>query len=157
MALYDYKQAVNDLQTFCEKETSFVVEIIEREYQMRLRFTPKPQMSLFDLPEQEEDGNITITVGVSTTVTSTMKFNVDAKTLSKLIKLSEAVGETYLHAFRECIEQRLETVFRKISEDCVEVMWELCVKGVEVALFKRSLYNAKVKEATNNILEDIKR
>lgn len=157
MALYDYKQAVNDIQTFCEKETSFEVEIIEREYPMRLRFTPKPQMSLFDVPDQEEGGNITITVGVSTTVTSTLKFNIDAKTLSKLIKMSESVGETYLHAFRECIENRLHSVFKKISDECVDVMWELCVKGVEVALFNRKLYNDSVEEATNHILEDIKK
>ena len=63
-------------------------------------------MSMFDTQNENVDENgeindLTVTVGLSTTVKSTLKFKMDSKLLKKLIKLAEKVGTLYYQAFRE--------------------------------------------------------
>ena len=102
----DYKAAAAALEKFCNEETNFAVEILTENYPLSVKFTPNAQMSLFDsenytVDENGEIGNILISVGQSTRVLSTLRFKMDAKLMKKMIKLSEKVGNAYLHAFRD--------------------------------------------------------
>ena len=51
-----------------------------------------------------KDGAMTVTVGLSTSVLSTLKFRTSAKLLKKVIKLSEKAGNVYYQAFREAAD-----------------------------------------------------
>ena len=59
---------------------------------------------LYNVDENGEVGNISVSLGQETRVSSTLKFSLPAKLLNKMVKLSEKVGVTYLHAFRENIQ-----------------------------------------------------
>lgn len=99
-----YAKAFENLREFCEEETDFNVVVIDEKYPVRFVFEPVKQMGMFDaenVDENGEIGTIVITVGLSTSVKSTMKFNVPAALLKKLIKLSEKAGNLYYHSFRE--------------------------------------------------------
>ena len=61
------------------------------------------QQSIFGNENVDENGEIndlTVTVGLTTAVKSTLKFKMDSKQLKKLIKLAETIGRLYYHAFR---------------------------------------------------------
>ena len=104
-----YAKALENLREFCEDNTDFNVAVLAGKYPVRFTFEPIKQMGMFDeendemenVDENGEIGGLTITVGLSTTVKSTMKFHVPAALLKKLIKLSEKAGALYYHSFRE--------------------------------------------------------
>ena len=99
-----YEAAVDSLQKFCEKETELQSIIRDEQYPVQVQFIPKPQLSMFgndNIDENGEVNDLTVTVGLSTDVKSTLKFKMDSKLLKKLIKLAETVGSLYYHAFRE--------------------------------------------------------
>ena len=105
-----YKAAVGSLQKFCEKETELLPRILDNEYPIQVQFVPKPQLTMFgneNIDENGEVNDLTVTVGLSTSVKSTLKFKMDSKLLKKLIKLAETVGSLYYHAFREEQENRI--------------------------------------------------
>lgn len=149
----DYKQAVADLETFCADETNFDVEILTETYPMSVKFTPKAQMSLFDEQENyrvDENGeirNITISLGQTTRVLSTLRFKMDAKLLKKMMKLSEKVGHAYLHAFREA-SQLAPGILKKAVDKFIDEMWTTSIPDASVALFNR----AKFDEIVDKVL-----
>lgn len=99
-----YEAAVESLQKFCEKETEVMPNILDDGYPVRVQFIPKPQLSVFGNENVDENGefnDLTVTVGLTTDVKSTLKFKMDSKLLKKLIKHAETVGSLYYHAFRE--------------------------------------------------------
>ena len=104
-----YAKALENLREFCEDNTDFNVAVLAGKYPVRFTFEPIKQMGMFDeendemenVDENGEIGGLTITVGLSTTVKSTMKFHVPAALLKKLIKLCEKAGNLYYHSFRE--------------------------------------------------------
>lgn len=105
-----YEAAVDSLQKFCEKETELVPNILDDGYPIHVQFIPKPQLSVFGYDNIDENGEVndlTVTVGLSTDVKSTLKFKMDSKLLKKLIKLAETVGFLYYHAFREEQSERI--------------------------------------------------
>ncbi len=100
----EYEAAVNALRKFCEEHTDLTVLILDDAYPFRVQFIPDGQMSLFENENIDENGEVsdlTVTVGISTTVKSTLKFKMDAKLLKKLIKHSETIGMIYYQAYRE--------------------------------------------------------
>ena len=103
-ALHFYEAAVSGLHEYCEKETDLSAVILDEEYPFRVQFLPDPQQNMFGNENVDENGEIndmTVTVWLTTTVKSTLKFKMDSKQLKKLIKLSETVGHLYYQAFRE--------------------------------------------------------
>jgi len=104
-ALIEYEAAVKVLDKFCKANTDLTPVIIDSEYPIRVQFIPDGQMDLFggneNIDENGEFNDLTVSVGLSTAVKSTLRFNVDAKMLKKMIKLAETVGVLYYHAFRE--------------------------------------------------------
>ena len=99
-----YEAAVEALGKYCEDNTRLVPTILDEEYPFRVRFIPAPQLSMFDVENVNENGEVndlTVTVGLTTTVKSTLRFKMDSKQLKKIIKLAENVGTLYYQAFRE--------------------------------------------------------
>ena len=100
----EYEAAVKDLEKFCEDQTDLCAYILDDEYPIRVQFVPSAQMPLLSDGNVDENGEVndlTVTVGLSSAVRSTLKFNMDSKLLKKLIKLAEKVGTLYYQAFRE--------------------------------------------------------
>jgi hypothetical protein len=100
----EYETAVKALQKFCDEQAGLTAYILADEYPIRVRFIPDRQYSFFGNENFSEDGSIndlTVEIGLKTTVRSTLKFKMDSKLLKKLIKLAEKVGNLYYHAFRE--------------------------------------------------------
>lgn len=115
-----YEAAVESLQKFCEKETEVMPNILDDGYPVRVQFIPKPQLSVFGNENVDENGefnDLTVTVGLSTAVKSTLKFKMDSKLLKKLIKLAETVGSLYYHAFREEQGERITPTRPLVSGD----------------------------------------
>lgn len=113
-----YEAAVESLQKFCEKETEVMPNILDDGYPVRVQFIPKPQLSVFGNENVDENGefnDLTVTVGLTTDVKSTLKFKMDSKLLKKLIKLAETVGYLYYHAFREEQGERITPTRPTIS------------------------------------------
>ena len=99
-----YEAAVDALHKYCEKETDLSAVILDEEYPFRVQFLPDMQQTIFGNENVDEDGvinDLTVTVGLTTTVKSTLRFKMDSKQLKKLIKLAEAVGNMYYQAYRE--------------------------------------------------------
>lgn len=99
----EYEAAVEKLRKFCEDHTDLTPIIMEDEYPIRVQFIPDSQLSLFgneNIDENGEVNDLTVVVGLSTAVKSTLKFKMDSKLLKKMIKLAESVGTLYYHAFR---------------------------------------------------------
>lgn len=99
-----YETAVSDLLKYCEKETDLSAVIMDEVYPFCVQFVPDPQLTMLGDENVDENGEIndlTVTVGLTTTVKSTLKFKMDSKQLKKLIKLAEALGHLYYQAFRE--------------------------------------------------------
>lgn len=115
-----YEAAVESLQKFCEKETELQPLIRDEQYPICVQFIPKPQLSVFgneNIDENGEVNDLTVTVGLSTSVKSTLKFKMDSKLLKKLIKLAENVGSLYYHAFREEQGERITPTRPHVSGD----------------------------------------
>lgn len=100
----NYIVAKEALLKFCEKNTELTPYVLDDGYPIRVQFIPNSQFSIFGNENVDENGEIndlTVSVGLTTDVKSTLKFKMDSKLLKKLIKLAEAVGTLYYHAFRE--------------------------------------------------------
>lgn len=100
----EYNAAVEALKKFCDDHTDLEAYILDDEYPIRVQFIPASQISMFgdlNVDENGEVNDLTVTVGLSTCVKSTLKFKMDSKLLKKLIKLAENVGHLYYQAFRE--------------------------------------------------------
>ena len=105
-----YESAVEKLRKFCKDYTDLTPVITDSEYPIRVTFFPNSQLSLFgdeNVDETGEVNDLTVVVGLSTAVKSTLRFKMDSKLLKKLIKLAEKVGSLYYHAFREEQEERI--------------------------------------------------
>jgi len=100
----EYDAAVKALKKFCDDHTDLEAYILDDDYPIRVQFLPSSQMRLFGEDNVDENGEVndlTVTVGLSSAVKSTLKFKMDSKLLKKLIKLAENVGTLYYQAFRE--------------------------------------------------------
>lgn len=109
----NYEAAVDQLTTFCYENTDLAAVILDTEYPFRVQFIPEAQLSIFPNENVDENGEIndlTVTVGLTTTVKSSLKFKMDSKLLKKLIKMAENVGTLYYHAFREAAGTQAEEV-----------------------------------------------
>ena len=104
VAKTEYDAAVKALNKFCEKHTDLEALILDDEYPIRVQFLPNSQISLFGEDNIDENGEVNaliVTVGLTSSVRSTLKFKMDSKLLKKLIKLAEQVGHLYYQAYRE--------------------------------------------------------
>ena len=99
----EFECAQNDLMKFCEGTTDFICEVNTDLYPLTAVFVPNPQRSIFDaaVDENGEVGELVISVGLDTSVRSTLKFEMDAALLKKLIKSVEKIAFLYYHAYRE--------------------------------------------------------
>ena len=100
----EYNASVKALKKFCEDQTELEAYILDDEYPIRVQFLPKSQLTLFGDENVDTNGEVndlTVTVGLSTCVKSTLKFKMDSKLLKKLIKHAETVGNLYYQAYRE--------------------------------------------------------
>lgn len=107
----EYEAAVNAMKKFCEDNTELDVIIQDERYPIRVKFLPSAQLNFFGNENIDENGEInslTVTVGLSTSVRSTLRFKMNAKLLKKLIKMAENVGAIYYHAFREAADTEQE-------------------------------------------------
>lgn len=130
-----YEAAVDSLQKFCEKETELVPNILDDGYPIHVQFIPKPQLSVFGYDNIDENGEVndlTVTVGLSTDVKSTLKFKMDSNLLKKLIKLAEKVGFLYYHAFREEQSERIRPTRPVMSDDGFKAYCPGCGNGMAV-------------------------
>ena len=103
-AKMSYEAAVEQLLKYCDENTELTPVIIDEAYPFCVQFIPNPQQTIFGNENVDENGEIndmTVTVGLTTTVKSTLKFKMDSKQLKKLIKLAESTGRIYYQAFRE--------------------------------------------------------
>ena len=99
-----YEIAVEKLTNFCYENTDLTAVILEKEYPFRVQFMPEDQLSLFGNENVDENGEVndmTVEVGLTTTVKNTLKFKMDSALLKKLIKMAETVGTLYYQAYRE--------------------------------------------------------
>ena len=107
----EYETAVKSLQDFCDKNTGLTPIVMDSEYPIRVQFIPDNQLSMFEdeenINENGEFNDLTVSVGLTTSVKSTLKFKMDSKLLKKLIKLAETVGTLYYHAFRATEGEKL--------------------------------------------------
>lgn len=127
-----YEAAKAMLAKYCEEETELEPVIQDEEYPIRVLFLPCRQQTMFGNENVSEDGEVndlTVTVGLTTTVKSTLKFKMDSKSLKKLIKLSEKVGHIYYQAFREAAGDRTEA---KVDDEITERL-RLAVESASAA------------------------
>ena len=98
-----YESAVEALNKYCEKETDLMPAIRDEKYPFRVQFIPNPDMFTPEdnVDENGEVNDMTVTVGLDTTVRSSLKFKMNSNQLKKLIKTAETVGDLYYRAFRE--------------------------------------------------------
>ncbi len=133
----EYEAAAEALRKFCEDHTDLEVFVLDDDYPIRVQFIPNRQISLFGSENVDENGEVndlTVTVGLSTAVKSTLKFKMDAKLLKKLIKLSKTVGTLYYQAYREQEGDRRKPTrpFMKAMPGFdAEVASELCCPNCE--------------------------
>lgn len=100
-AKIEFECARNDLMKFCATTTDYICEVNTNLYPLTAVFVPNPQRSIFDVDENGEVGELVISVGLDTSVKTTLKFEMDAALLKKLIKSVEKIAFLYYHAFRE--------------------------------------------------------
>ncbi len=98
-----YEAAAEALLKFVETYTDMGAEILTEKYPFSVHFTPNEQITMFDTEGELND--LTVTVGISTSVKSNLKFKMDAGLLKKLIRLSEKAGSLYYIAYREGAEE----------------------------------------------------
>ena len=99
-----YSTAIENLRKFCEDNTNLDFCVLSDRYPIRFVFEPSAQMNMFTPTDVDENGkvrSITVTVGLTTSIKSTMNFHVPAALLKKIIKLSEKAGSLYYQAYRE--------------------------------------------------------
>ena len=98
-----YEAAVEALNKYCERETDLMPAIRDEKYPFRVQFIPNPDIFTPEdnVDENGEVNDMTVTVGLDTTVRSNLKFKMGSNQLKKLIKLSETVGDLYYRAYRE--------------------------------------------------------
>lgn len=99
-----YEAAVAELTDFCTREADLMPVILTEQYPFRVTFVPDNQITMFDTDNVDENGEVNeliVTVGLETTVNSTLKFNMETTTLKKIIRMTEKLGALYYHAFRE--------------------------------------------------------
>lgn len=99
-----YESAFHDLEKYCDRETELTPVILDERYPYRVQFIPRPQQTMFgdgNVDENGEVNDLTVTVGLATTVKSSLKFKMPSCQLKKLIRLSESLGNLYYQAFRE--------------------------------------------------------
>ena len=95
----------------CAKEEALMKAVINSDvYPWRVTFYPDDEISIFD--KEQIDGNgelkrVTVTVGVSLTIESTLEYKLDASVLKKLISLSDKCGTLFSVAYREQEAERL--------------------------------------------------
>lgn len=100
-AKIEFECAQNDLMKFCATTTDYICEVNTNLYPLTAVFVPNPQRSIFDVDENGELGELVISVGLDTNIKTTLKFEMDAALLKKLIKSVEKLAFLYYHAFRE--------------------------------------------------------
>lgn len=91
-----YEAAAEALLKFTEISTDMGAEILTEKYPFSVHFTPNEQITMFDTEGELND--LTVTVGISTSVRSNLKFKMDAGLLKKLIRLSEKSRIAVLHS-----------------------------------------------------------
>lgn len=97
-----YKESILELQKFTEKNTTLEMRLIDSGYPLLIQFVQDPQQTLFDEDEDgEPEGAMVVCCGIEPSVASTLRFQMDAAILRKLIKMSETVGRCYYLQFRE--------------------------------------------------------
>ena len=102
-----YENALEKLSDFVSDNTRLNATISEAEYPFRVTFYPDRQVTLLDtilqdnISDDGEIGFLEITVGLTTEVKSTLKFEMDSAVLKKLIRLVEKTGDIYYQAYRE--------------------------------------------------------
>ena len=113
-AKIEFECAQNDLMKFCAGTTDYICEVNTNLYPLTAVFVPNPQRSIFDVDENGEIGELLISVGLDTSVKSTLKFEMDAALLKKLIKSVEKIAFLYYHAFRE---EAGDLRFKEMADD----------------------------------------
>ena len=124
-----YEAAIDALLKYCDKETNLTPEVLDEKYPFQVQFLPRLQQTIFGNENVQESGEIndmTVTVGLTTTVKSTLKFKMESKQLKKLIKLAEALGHLYYQAFREEAGELPPDVDLSELLQTVEEQKELC-------------------------------
>lgn len=119
-AKIEYEAAVENLIQFCDTYTELTPIIRDEEYPFSVQFVPEEQLSMFGNENIDENGEVndmTITCGLSTSVKSTLRFEMDSTLLKKLIKLAEKCGYLYYHAFRESHGERMQSSEDNVSFD----------------------------------------
>ena len=98
----EYDAAVQRLCKFCEDNTELNVIVNDSKYPLCIQFLPNRQLSLFEdnIDENGSVNEMTVTVGLTTVVKSSLKFKINSDLLKKLIKKAEKLGVLYYHAFR---------------------------------------------------------
>lgn len=82
-AKIEFECAQNDLMKFCAGTTDYICEVNTDTYPLTAVFVPNPQRSIFDVDENGEIGELVISVGLDTSVKTTLKFEMDAALLKK--------------------------------------------------------------------------
>lgn len=112
-AIGEYEAALEDLKTYLREETNFKAKIDLRSYPISVKLAPAAeQQSMFDSPytiDRSEEEMIVLTMGRATTLSTNMRFRLDAGSLKKIIKKADKVGTAYLHAFRAAAQEVIET------------------------------------------------
>ena len=128
-AKIEYEAAVESLIQFCGTYTELQPIIRDEEYPFSVQFVPNEQLSMFGNENVDENGEVndmTITCGLSTSVKSTLRFEMDSTLLKKLIKLAEKCGYLYYHAFREGYLEDVTTDNDETFEEALDRMRRLC-------------------------------
>ena len=100
----EYNAAVAEFNSYCATEANLNVSIHTDCYPMQVHLTPsETQQTMFDNDEEADvpSGSIIINIGIKPKFKSSLKFQMDAALLKKLIKKATNLGALYLHAFRE--------------------------------------------------------
>lgn len=155
-AQIDYNEAVAELEKFCSTETRFSVEISTENYPVKVTFYPGAQIGMFDadlynVDENGEVGNISVSLGQETRVSSTLKFSLPAKLLNKMVKLSEKVGVTYLHAFRENI-QLAPSWLKRAAEMAFKEFWQTSIPKVSVGMLDHDKFDKIIDRIFSEII-----
>lgn len=115
-----YETLVGELEEYCERETEVCAVVLDEHYPLRVQFVPNPQCSMIDHNNISKDGvinDLTVTVGLSTVVESTLNFEMDSKSLKRLMRLAEKLGHAYYQAYREAAGAEDAEVEGECDED----------------------------------------
>lgn len=104
IAIDMYQIAELKLQKYAKEEAQMRATINSGEYPWRVTFYPDDEISIFDKEQVDDNGelkHVTVTVGVSLTIDSTLEYKLDASVLKKLLSLSLKCGTLFYVAYRE--------------------------------------------------------